>query len=195
MNCREFHTAHLEYTDQTLSAERLAAAQRHREECGDCARFDTLVRRSLLLVHNLPPVAPDARRDPRRMARIARQHCASRPRVLLTPSGLVAAAAVAFTAGLLSAPVLLRRPTSTIVTLPAVVALAVEPASSTMPMPMPIAPPNPTFAATPVLAPLMRVDFLTGASGGIPLWTVASLIDDAPARFVSAQLTSTVPAR
>jgi hypothetical protein len=54
--------------------------------------------------------------------------------------------------------------------------------------------------AAPVLpglgrGPLLRADFMAGASGGIPLWSAASLIDEAPARFVSAQLISGVPAR
>lgn len=185
MNCRDFRTSHLDFTDQTLSAERLAAASLHLEACADCARFDALVRRSLMLVHSLPSVAPDRRLDPRRTAQRARISGATLAprRFVLSLPGLTAAASVAFAAGLLSAAFLFRHPAGAALALPPVVAFAAPPA------------PAPVFSGAPERAPLMRADFMSGPSGGIPLWSSASLIDEAPARFVSAQLISAVPAR
>jgi len=182
MNCRDFRNAHLDYTDRTLSARRFAEAQTHLEACGDCARFDTLVRRSLMLVNSLPPVAPDPRFDSRRTAQVARRRGAPR-RYLVTVAGLLAAASAAFIVGLASGAFLFRHPAGTVAALPPVVALAAPPAPA-----VPVPP-------GPGRGPLMRADFMAGASGGIPLWSAASLIDEAPARFVSAQLASAVPAR
>jgi len=188
MNCRDFRTAHLDYADRTLSAKRFAEAQTHLESCFDCARFDALVRRSLMLVHSLPPIAPDPRFDPRLAARQARARGAARPdgrRFLLTPAGVATAASIAFTAGLLSAPFLVHRPAEPLASLPPVVALAAPP------VPAPLA----AIITVPEYAPSMRVDFLTGAPAGTPLWSAASLLGEAPARFATAQLTSAVPAR
>jgi hypothetical protein len=182
MNCRDFRRAHLDYTDRTLNAKRFGEAQAHLEGCGDCARIDTLVRRSLMLAHSLPPVAPSPRFDPRRTAWVARQRGIPR-RYPVTVTGLLAAASTAFIVGLASGVFLFRHPAGTVASLPPVVALALPPA--------PAAPGLPGLRR----GSLMRADFMTGASGGMRLWSAASLIDEAPARFVSAQLVSVVPAR
>jgi hypothetical protein len=61
MNCREFRANHLAFVDDTLSALDTGSMRRHIESCGWCARHDTAVRRSLLLVRNLPSIecSPD----------------------------------------------------------------------------------------------------------------------------------------
>jgi hypothetical protein len=182
MNCRDFRNSHLEYTDRTLDAQRLAEALAHLDACGDCTRFDALVRRSLMLVHSLPPVAPDPRFDPRLTARTARSRGVPR-RYLVSVTRMLAAASAAFVVGLASAAMLFWHPVATVAALPPVVAIAAPPA------------PPPIRSFVPERGPLMRADFMAGASGGIPLWSAASLIDEAPARFVNAQLTSAIPAR
>jgi len=182
MNCREFRRIHLDFTDKTLGAPQFAEALEHVEVCADCARFDALVRRSLMLVHSLPPVAPDPRSHPRIMARVARQGGAP-GRSIIPVSGMLAAASLAFAIGLLSSAFLLRRPASIASSLPPVVATAALPA------------PAPFNVRVPERAPRPRVDILAAPAGGIPLWPAAMLLDESSVRFVSVQSTAAVPAR
>lgn len=58
MDCREFRNKHVGFVDDTLPAVEMDAMRRHREVCVCCARHDTAVRRSLLLVRNLPCIQP-----------------------------------------------------------------------------------------------------------------------------------------
>ena len=178
MNCRDFRTLHLDFTDRTLDAPRCAEALEHIEACADCARFDALVRRSLMLVHSLPPVAPDSRAHARIMAAAAHRGGASE-RYLMSAPRMVAAASLAFTVGAL----FLRHSAPAAASLPPVVASAVIPA------------PTPIVARIPERAPARRSDLMAAPAGGIPLWPAASFVDESPARFASIQLTSWIPAR
>ena len=182
MNCREFRARHLDYTDRTLPAARHAAAQAHLEVCVDCARFDSIVRRGLLLVHNLPPVPTMPEFHPRltaRLARLARSGADAQSREPMRRHrslAVVAAASLAFAAGVLVAVAPRDRhpAASPALTLAPVVALAPR---------------------APERMPLMRSDFLAGASAGIPLWSAAALIDEAPVHFVSARMSPFSPRR
>ena len=58
MDCREFHKKHVGFVDDVLSAEDMRAMERHRASCSCCSRHDTSIRRSLLLVRNLPHIEP-----------------------------------------------------------------------------------------------------------------------------------------
>jgi len=60
MDCREFHDKHFAFIDDTLSGIELVGVQRHISECEACAKHDAIVRRSLLLVRNLPRIEPSA---------------------------------------------------------------------------------------------------------------------------------------
>jgi len=60
MDCREFHNKHFAFIDDTLPGIELVGVQRHIAECEDCAKHDTMVRRSLLLFRNLPRIEPSA---------------------------------------------------------------------------------------------------------------------------------------
>ncbi len=61
MDCREFRKKHVDFVDDTLCAVEMADMRRHRDRCPSCARLDVSVRRSLLLVRNLPCIeaSPD----------------------------------------------------------------------------------------------------------------------------------------
>lgn len=58
MDCREFRNQHVGFVDDTLPAVDMDAMRRHRDVCFTCARHDAAVRRSLLLVRNLPCIEP-----------------------------------------------------------------------------------------------------------------------------------------
>jgi len=60
MDCREFRAKHVAFVDDTLSLVDTEAMHRHLRGCPRCARRDTAVRRSLLLVRNLPEIEPSA---------------------------------------------------------------------------------------------------------------------------------------
>ena len=58
MDCRQFLENHASYVDLHCSAIEEREFQRHVTSCPKCARHDTLVRRSLLLVKSLPTIEP-----------------------------------------------------------------------------------------------------------------------------------------
>jgi Putative zinc-finger len=60
MDCRSFKKKHLAYLDDTLPGFEVAAMQEHLRGCTICAQQDASVRRSLLVVRNLPPIRPSA---------------------------------------------------------------------------------------------------------------------------------------
>lgn len=106
MNCREFRAQHCAFVDDTLSVADMAAMRGHLEVCVVCARLDTRVRRSLLLVRNSPRLecSPDfaARLHERireigpvdRLDRSTRGLLAAGVRYAAFAAGLAAAAAV-----------------------------------------------------------------------------------------------------
>ena len=58
MDCREFRNKHVAFVDDVLPAAEMRAMERHRASCLRCSRHDTSIRRSLLLVRNLPHIEP-----------------------------------------------------------------------------------------------------------------------------------------
>ncbi len=60
MRCSEFKELHCSFVDDTLAGVELVRMQRHIAECGACSHLDASVRRSLMLVRNLPPIEPSA---------------------------------------------------------------------------------------------------------------------------------------
>ena len=58
MDCREFRNKHVAFVDDVLPAAEMRVMERHRASCLRCSRHDTSIRRSLLLVRNLPPIEP-----------------------------------------------------------------------------------------------------------------------------------------
>jgi hypothetical protein len=58
MDCREFRNKHVAFVDDLLSAVEMRAMYSHRVNCSRCSHHDTSIRRSLLIVRNLPPIEP-----------------------------------------------------------------------------------------------------------------------------------------
>src|SRR5688500_580980 len=71
MDCRIFRKNHAAFVDDTLSAVDMVAGQRHLLECEECGRYDSTVRRSLLVFRNLPTIQPSADFSERLSARLA----------------------------------------------------------------------------------------------------------------------------
>jgi len=60
MDCREFRNKHVPFVDDVLPAIDMEAMRRHLTRCPKCSRQDTAIRRSLMLVRNLPTIEPSA---------------------------------------------------------------------------------------------------------------------------------------
>jgi hypothetical protein len=171
MNCREFRRKHDAYIDDTLSGVEHEAMARHRQLCERCARLDTRVRRSLLLVRNLPPVELSRGFDERLRLRllqeralIANGRAAHNPSTLgvggwrplslstyaAIAAGLIAVAGLATTLGVLRT----REPST----------IRLAPVVATLPAP------EPSMLATPAMVASMPA--------GMPVW---------PALFVAQQ--------
>ena len=71
MDCKSFRKHHLAYLDDTLPGDEMRRAQQHVMGCAGCAAHDTLVRRSLLVARNLPPLLPSEQFQARLRARLA----------------------------------------------------------------------------------------------------------------------------
>lgn len=168
MDCREFRNKHVAFVDDLLSAVQMDAMEQHRQVCSRCSRQDTSVRRSLLLVRNLPPIQP----SPEFMARLndrlqqlgppGRTDSRS-PRPFVSSLGAFAAlaagvAAVAYMAIETShyyAPQQDMRQPAVVATLPA------EPASM----------------------PMADAAFVASVPTGIPVWPAVLMVGEAPMRF------------
>lgn len=58
MDCRTFREKHVGFVDDTLAAIDMDAMRRHARQCPACAKHDTSIRRSLLIVRNVPTIEP-----------------------------------------------------------------------------------------------------------------------------------------
>ena len=58
MDCRTFRDNHTVFVDLACSAFEESVMREHLRGCPSCARHDTLVRRSLMLVKSLPTIEP-----------------------------------------------------------------------------------------------------------------------------------------
>jgi len=91
MHCREFRNKHVAFVDDLLPAVEMDAMRRHLNACSGCARQDFQVRRSLLLVRNLPPIAASPEFMERLNARIAQLQPVSRDDVIRSRTSLTSA--------------------------------------------------------------------------------------------------------
>lgn len=71
MDCREFRNKHVAFVDDVLPAIDMEGMRRHLTRCPKCSRQDTAIRRSLILVRNLPTIEPSADFMNRLSARLA----------------------------------------------------------------------------------------------------------------------------
>lgn len=172
MDCREFQKNHVGFVDDVLPVMEMRVMERHRAMCSKCARQDMLVRRSLLLVRNLPPidVSPDfmARLNARLedLGPVSRvEPIAPRPQL---PS---VAAFTALAAGLA-----------------AVAYLAVE--TSNYFAPTDIVRDMRVTASIPAFEPapsLPSSAFVASVPTGMPVWPAVLMVGQSPMRFASLQ--------
>jgi hypothetical protein len=181
MDCREFRNKHVAFVDDLLPAFEMDAMQRHLSVCSSCSRQDIRIRRSLLVVRNLPPIeaspdffnklnarlaelGPDARTDV--VAR--RGHLGSAASFAALAAGIVAVAYMAVeTNNYFAQPEDFR--------LGAASSVASAPAMPSMTTPTSI-----TSAALVASVPT-----------GIPVWPAVLMVGQTPMHFASADFRDT----
>jgi hypothetical protein len=185
MDCRSFRNHHLAYLDDTLSGDVMSAAQLHLMRCDACASHDTMVRKSLMLVRNLPEIEPSDAFSARLAERLAK--CKEQPHHAFDDDD-------ACLEGFLDAP----SETRTVqvwrgsrkwlvmaagVTVMGSVALRSSTGGATeleLPPVMASAP-----AAPSTLPPMVSAELVQAMVTGNPMWSMAVLVEDAPAHFLA----------
>jgi anti-sigma factor RsiW len=169
MDCREFRNKHVAFVDDLLPAVEMEAMERHITACSRCSRHNTAIRRSLLLVHNLPPIEPSPEFMARLNARLEQMGPLSRVDLVAPRPYLPSAAAVAaLAAGIL-----------------AVAYMAVETTHYYAPTDdqrvVPIAASASDLAPNPVASGA----FVASVPTGIPVWPAVLMVGEAPMRFAN----------
>lgn len=166
MDCREFRDKHSTYVDQMCSALEEREMREHVQRCAKCARHDTVVRRSLLLVRNLPTIEPSADFRARLDARLRESSVAVEAPTPLRPSYsrfAAIAAGVAFVTALAAS--MLARPEAPLRLSPVVASL---PAA------------EPSEIATPA--------FVATVPTGMTVWPAIMVASQAQIHLVAAEL-------
>jgi hypothetical protein len=181
MDCREFRNKHVAFVDDLLSAVEMRAMHGHRASCARCSRHDTAIRRSLLIVRNLPPIEPSPDFMVRLNERLDQLGPSARvdlvaPRPHLPSAGAFAALA----AGVV-----------------AVAYMAIE--TNHYFVSGAEAPPTPTIASVPVLEPTIpsfaNSAFVASVPTGMPVWPAVLMAGQSPLHFASLDFHDSDPTR
>lgn len=175
MHCREFRNKHVPFVDDLLPAIEMDAMRRHLHVCSGCARQDTQIRRSLLLVRNLRPIEPSPEFMSRLNERIAHLEPVSPGDYVRSRNSFTSAASFA----MLAAGVV------------AVAFFAVETNRY-------FAQPDITVAATPSIvaasepldlepSPITNAALVASVPTGIPVWPAVLMAGQSPMRFASLE--------
>lgn len=172
MDCRTFRERYSAFVDESMSDAELVAMEAHRGECTVCARYDTAVRRGLLVLRNLPALEPSAHFRERLNDRLTHVKRADARAELYRGPGLgafITVAAGVLAAGFLAASVfdVAHAPRE----------LRLSPVVAMRP-----APPPP---------PVVTSVFVASASAGVPVWPAAMMAQQVPVHYVSASLEGT----
>ena len=170
MDCREFRNKHVMFVDDLLPAVDMTAMQQHLDKCLRCSRQHTSIRRSLLVVRNLPPIEPSPDFMARLNQRLDQLGPAARVDVVRRPQYYSPAALTAVAAGLI-----------------AVAYMAVE--TTQYFSPAPTAHVAPMIASVPAaLEPAPTIAnsaFVASIPTGMPVWPAMMMAGQAPLHFAS----------
>jgi anti-sigma factor RsiW len=179
MECREFRNKHVPFVDDLLSAVEMDAMLRHLSTCSRCSRHDTAIRRSLLLVRNLPPIQPSHDFMQRLNARLTQLGPAARDDLIATRTmfgPLGAFAALAAGIGVV-----------------AYLSVATTRYFDSADAPAPVVAVAPEPAAPP--APIANAAFVASVPTGIPIWPAVLMAGEAPGHFANMDLRANETAR
>ena len=174
MDCREFNQKHVAFVDDLLPGIDLVQMQCHLLECERCAHHDTLIRRALLVVRNVPEIRPSADFSARlearlRTARFETQYgdrATGHPRL----TTFAAAATGVIAAGMLTVTAMQHTMPARDIMLPPVVASL------------------PEIQSEPYSSPLAPGAMMASASTGIGIWPAVFAAEQAPLHFAASEL-------
>jgi anti-sigma factor RsiW len=168
MNCRQFKSNHVGFIDDLLSAVDMEEMRRHLMTCEACAALDTRIRRSLLVVRNIPQIEPSADFFAR-LTEALKEGPAPAPRQ--TPYVRVAGFAAATAA----------------------LAAAVYFAMAAIPEPRiaPAAAAQTAVAAPMAPVPMNEVAIAATVPAGVPVWPAMFMVGELPIHFATAELLET----
>ncbi|HXT18067.1 MAG TPA: zf-HC2 domain-containing protein [Gemmatimonadaceae bacterium] len=176
MDCREFRNKHVAFVDDLLPVVEMEAMRRHVMVCSGCSRQDVRVRRSLLLVHNLPPIETSPDFMARLNARLAELGPISRTDVVQSRPSYTSIAAVAALAASLVAVAYMTVETTRYFAPSDSVGIATAFTGAQDPMPGTASMANAALASVPT---------------GIPVWPAVWMVGQAPMRFASMETRDT----
>ncbi|HSQ28745.1 MAG TPA: zf-HC2 domain-containing protein [Gemmatimonadaceae bacterium] len=181
MDCREFRNKHVAFVDDLLPAVEMHAMRQHVVACHRCSRRDTAIRRSLLLVRNLPTIepSPDFRR--RLNARLAE----------LGPVTQLGMMAPQRSFGSIGAFVGLAAGIAAVAYMAIRTATYFAPMRSTAPATVATVRRVPAPIQPTTIAPVPNAAFVASVPTGIPVWPAMLMIGDAPLRFANAEFSET----
>ena len=173
MKCRQFKSNHVGFIDDLLPAADMLEMRRHLSVCSACSALDIRIRRSLLVVRNLPQIEPSADFFARLNDALKQ---APPPQAKFRPL----AAAATFTA------------------VTAALAAAVYFAMAISPKPevAPVAPPTVVAShAVASVAPLPMADVAIAATvpAGVPVWPAMFMVGELPTHLGTAEILSSSP--
>ena len=170
MNCRQFKSNHVGFIDDLLPAADMAEMRRHLLGCQKCATLDTRIRRSLLVVRNLPQIEPSADF----FARLTEALKQAPPPAPARRPFAAAAAFTAVTAALAAAVYFAMAVTST----------------EQGPRSAPAAEMTAAVPLTPV--PMNEVASAATVPAGVPVWPAMFMVGELPTAFANAELLDTL---
>ncbi len=190
MDCREFRSKHVAYVDDLLAAVDMDAMRAHLGRCTRCARQDTSVRRSLLLVRNLPVIEP----SPDFMSRLNDRLAEIGP----TPAPIVARRSLFFSAPALGTFAAVAAGIGIVAVLsfrtahyvaPAEVASAPTQNAGITSAPIPDYRDMPASPAPPAeVSPMANAAYVAAVPTGIPIWPAVLMIGEAPVKMATMEL-------
>ena len=167
MKCREFKSNHVGFIDDVLPAADMADMRRHIAVCPSCAMLDVRIRRSLLVVRNLPQIEPSA--DV--FARLTDALKQAPPPATRRQPLAAAATFMGVTAALAAA-----------------VYFAMAFKADQAPPPS-APPPAVTTAAAPARElPVTEASIAAAVPAGIPVWPAMFMVGELPAQITNADL-------
>ncbi|MDQ6611142.1 MAG: zf-HC2 domain-containing protein [Gemmatimonadota bacterium] len=188
MDCREFRKQHFAYLDDTLPGDTMAVAQQHVMKCDACAAHDTMVRRSLMLVRNVPALEPSADFRKRMQIRLDEARCEKRIEQLQMAARTENAANRAS----MLQPVMLSFVVATVFVAGTLVWRARTPeVPQLMTMQAPLVS-KPIFRTPSESTPppiYVSPAMLQAMATGNPMWPAALMVDEAPTQLVGSEFT------
>jgi hypothetical protein len=181
MDCREFRNKHVAFVDDLLPAIEMDAMQRHVSVCPGCSRQDISIRRSLMIVRNLPPIEASPDFFNKLNARLAELGPEARADVVAPRNYMSSAASFTALAAGIAAIAYMAVETNNYFAQPEDFRLgAASSVASTPAMPSMSAPSSITSAA-------LVASFPTG----IPVWPAVLMVGQTPMHFASADFRDT----